>query len=376
MFAFLKRSTSYAITLSLVSLACIGVIDVASGQLMVVLLYFLPIGIAAWFVGRKAGIALCFPAVSLWLIDYLKYDYRGWGSASWDTAITLGVFVCFSLSLSALRLAKDNLEKFAAGLEAKVQERTQELRNSNAMLLRAQEGLQRANAALERRAEQLRNLTNELTRTEERERYRIAQILHDNLQQLLVAAKFSLDALSRQTTETVDRRAELDHIAGLIDESITASRSLTAELAPPPLYTDGLAEALRWLAGWMEEKHGLSVGINADEKPDHLDPEMRVILFRAIRELLFNVVKHAQVRHATVVLCYGRSGILSARVRDEGVGFDPTKEPVSTTGGFGLFSIGERLAAIGGRLIVESAPGHGTTSTIYVPVRFPKAVNF
>jgi signal transduction histidine kinase len=358
-----KLSGLSAIMLSLSVLVCVGFIDIFSGHLTIVLLYFLPIGIAAWFAGKKAGILFCFLSVGLWLIDYLRYDYRGWASASWDTAITLGIFVCYSLILSALRDARDGLERFAHQLEQKVIQRTTELKHANNVLVATQE-------ALERRAEQLRNNMIELTHTEERERRRIAQILHDNLQQILVGTKLSVDTLAQHASEPETVRHGLHGIVKLLDEAIQASRSLTSELAPPVLYNKGLPDALRWLARWIGEKYGISVDVNADEGAEGLDENLRVILFQATKELLFNVVKHAHVKRASVALYYGDENMVAASVRDEGVGFDPQAKEggaESTSGSFGLLTIRERLAAIGGRLKIESAPGCGTASTIYVP---------
>jgi signal transduction histidine kinase len=232
--------------------------------------------------------------------------------------------------------------------------------------------LQQANAALEKRAKQLRNLTIELTNTEERERRQLAGILHDNLQQYLVAAKISLETLSGYKSKPENIFSELNGIQNLLDEAIAVSRSLTAELAPAALYDKGMPEALRWLARWMEEKYGLAVEVNTDDRCNDLDQDLRALLFQAIRELLFNVAKHAQVKRATVNLCYGSAGnMFSAEIRDEGIGFDPREKEEgegSTTDGFGLFTIRERLAAIGGQLKIESAPGHGTTSSLYIPV--------
>lgn len=235
----------------------------------------------------------------------------------------------------------------------------------------AEERLRTLNAALERRAEQLRHLTVELTWAEERERRRIAQMLHDHLQQLLVAAKFSAGTLSGHSGDE-GVRSGLKEIVDLLDQSIAASRSLTAELVPPMLDEKGLPEALRWLGRWMQEKHGLEVVIQADERPKEVPQEIRVMLFQAVRELLFNVVKHAGVEKGIVTLCYGGHDLIAASVQDEGAGFDPESQEASggkRLEGFGLLAIRERLAAIGGELQINSRPGQGTTATVRAPIR-------
>jgi signal transduction histidine kinase/ActR/RegA family two-component response regulator len=235
------------------------------------------------------------------------------------------------------------------------------------------------NTALERRADQLRNLTLELTRAEEKERRRIAQILHDHLQQLLAGAKFSMLRLFVRTCDEATRLI-LQDVSNLLDQSIEASRSLTAELVPPMLYEKGLPDALRWLVRWMREKHGIEVMLKVDERPEELAQELRVMLFQAIRELLFNVAKHAQIRQASVVLSYGDDETVEVRVRDKGVGFDlKARESAAgedMSGGFGLIALRERLAAIGGQLEIESAAGRGTISTIRVPAQLEKSSEF
>lgn len=235
---------------------------------------------------------------------------------------------------------------------------------------RIEEKLQALNAALERRAGQLRDLSIELTRAEERERRRFAAMLHDHLQQILVGAKLSIKSmLGRPLDDTFP--SQMNKLAAIIDEAIEASRSLTAEVAPPVLYQSGLPEALQWLSRWVEEKHGLVVSVKTDERPNEVAQEIRVVLFQAVKELLFNVVKHARVQKAEVVLCYGDKDAIAVLVRDEGVGFDLEKLAGSaeTVGGFGLMALRERLNAMGGTMEVVSSPGQGTTTTIKVPTQ-------
>jgi signal transduction histidine kinase len=237
----------------------------------------------------------------------------------------------------------------------------------------AENQLRNLNESLRLRTEQLRCLTFELTRAEEQERRRIAHLLHDDLQQLLVAAKFSLRTAASRTSDGAVV-SSLDEIGSLIDQSIAASRSLTAELVPPMLYEKGLPEALRWLAGWIQQKYGIEVILETDEQKQELTQDLLLVLFQSTRELLFNIAKHAQVKRAMVTVCYGGEDI-SVRVRDEGVGFDPAALETSTgpqRKGFGLIAMQERLATLGGQLLIESAPGHGTVSTINMPVRFDR----
>ena len=230
-------------------------------------------------------------------------------------------------------------------------------------------------AELEHRARQLARLTSELTLAEQRERQRLAQVLHDHLQQLLVGAKFGLELLSRQATE--HQQPAVEQVRGLLDESIKASRALTAELSPPILQEAGLGAGLEWLTRWMHDKHGLAVelAVDADICPERED--IRVLLFQSVRELLFNVVKHAGVTAARVQVTRHDPDHIRVVVSDEGTGFGGPEavQPGGSllVGGFGLFSIRERLHLIGGRLDVATGPGQGTRITLVAPCQVTEA---
>lgn len=228
----------------------------------------------------------------------------------------------------------------------------------------AQWQLENANRQLAARAEQLRGLMIELSRTEERQRRALAQVLHDELQQLLVAIKFGAEFLANRIPEG-DTRTEVRRIADLAMQSITVTRSLTTQLSPP--LHGGLAGGLQWLSKWMKEYHGLHVNITAQEISPQLPEEMRTMLFDSVKELLFNVVKHAETNQAEVSLSQvGRH--IRITVEDKGKGFLLSEKSESAHGSFGLFSIRERLAILNGKMNLESEPGKGTTVTLQVPL--------
>jgi PAS domain S-box-containing protein len=241
---------------------------------------------------------------------------------------------------------------------------------------RAEEELRRAKDELEQRVrartEQLRALAGELTLTEQRERKRLAKILHDHIQQLLVAAKFGVAVLSRDERDTVKQAAR--EIGALIDESIAASRSLTAELSPPVLHEGGLNAGLEWLARRMTEKQHLHIDLDMDTI-EPLTEATNILLFESVRELLLNAVKHSQTQFARVRLRFA-GGLLQLVVSDEGIGFDPKTLPPAgeSGGGFGLFSITERLQLIGGRVEIDSSPGKGSRFVLTVPITQPVAI--
>jgi PAS domain S-box-containing protein len=196
------------------------------------------------------------------------------------------------------------------------------------------------------RSEQLRRMTGQLTVAEQRERQRLSQILHDGLQQILVGAKFRLAFIERDA----DPHGAKNEVSELIDDAIETSRSLTAELSPPVLLQDNFVSALEWLARWMRHKQGLHVDLTAHRKIRPLTTEARLLLFQAVRELLFNVVKHAGVKTAGVEVDQVDEEILLT-VEDYGAGFDIGQLHAEgyESCGIGLAGIQERISYLGGR---------------------------
>lgn len=221
----------------------------------------------------------------------------------------------------------------------------------------------------ERRSAQLRALASELTQTEQRERRRLAHILHDSLQQMLVATKLQVGTLRQRLTDD-DIREALNQVEDLLARSIAESRSLTVELSPPILYDGGLHRALEWLSRRMQTEHHLQVHLECDEGVEPSGDDVRAFLFQAIREFLFNTVKHAGVGEATIKVRRMSSDQACITVSDEGMGFDASN--TKSEGGFGLFSIRERLELLGGRLEIESSPGNGTRASLHVPLSPPE----
>lgn len=235
---------------------------------------------------------------------------------------------------------------------------------------RSHMALEDRTAELERRTAQLSRLATDLTLAEQHAREQLAKTLHDHLQQLLFGATLKLDRLA---TRAARGDVDLDLVASArsdIDDAIAAARSLSVELFPPALHERGLPAALEWLAGWMRQKYGLSVRISADAQANPGRHDLRILLFESCKELLFNVVKHAKTNQVAVKVALGPHQTLCITVTDKGAGFDPAltfdvaraQQP-----GLGLFSIRERLALLGGRLDIESAPGRGARFTLVAP---------
>ena len=289
-----------------------------------------------------------------------RHEEEGWrlrkdGTKFWanvvitalkDESGRLSAFAKVTRDLTERKAAEEQLRELAAELEQRVADRTQDLVHSR---------------------HRLRDLVTELTLTEQRERRRLAGELHDYLAQLLVLMRMKI----RQAAPRIpDERAtlllkEADHA---ITESLNYTRSLVAELAPPALQEFGLLEGFAWLAEQMQT-HGLTVAIKKGLQRVVIPDDQAVLVFQSVRELLFNVLKHAGTDHAELSVEIDAGGELVMAVVDNGKGFE-----VSELAGrnderkrFGLFSIRERMDAMGGRFVLESLPTQGTRAMLILP---------
>jgi PAS domain S-box-containing protein len=224
------------------------------------------------------------------------------------------------------------------------------------------------------RTEQVLALGTALNLAEAHERERIAQVLHDDLQQLLYSQSMRLEIMRRLATASsapldgATVLAQLQASTELVDRAINVTRALVTELRPPALETDTIEEALIWLAQHMAQAHGLSVHLDVQDPCRMQNADMRSLLVQIARELLFNIVKHAGTDEARLALAR-QDGHVLVRVEDDGAGFDieAVRARQRAAGGVGLFSISQRLQMVGGRLEIESAPGAGTRLTVVAP---------
>ncbi len=231
-------------------------------------------------------------------------------------------------------------------------------------LRRAESDLRALTASLEarvvQRTAQVRGLAAELTRAEEAERQRIALVLHDDLQQILFAVQVKMALVDRSLPEGAPAHSVVEQAETLLGQAIQAARTLSVDLSPPVLHSETLAAALDWLGHRVQETHGLAVTIEGDAD---VDEDLRTLLVRAASELLFNVSKHAGTDRATVTVSHD-GGVVRVVVADDGAGFDADH---ASDAGFGLASVRRRLTLIGGSLSVDSAPGEGTRVTLTTP---------
>jgi two-component system CheB/CheR fusion protein len=219
-----------------------------------------------------------------------------------------------------------------------------------------------------RAEQQIRLLASQLTATEQAERHRLAQILHDDLQQRIFAVQMQLSFL-KEAYENNNLQAfavDFSQLEAWLTEAIKVTRQLSIDLSPPILHGEGLVEAAIWLASQMEEQYGLTVNIQSSGKPVELDEKVRVLVFYALRELLFNIVKHAGILEASVRFEHDDSR-LSVMVRDQGAGFDSAAVMNDLKIAHGLMIIRHRLNLLGCSMEISSQPGKGTEAILEVP---------
>ena len=217
---------------------------------------------------------------------------------------------------------------------------------------------------------QLKSLASQLTLTEEKERYRIATALHDQISQYLAVSRMKIDELI-DLIDSEEKQTLLEQVSQWLYHAIEETRSLTSDLSSPILYELGFERAVAaWLHDEVRQKHKIETEFHNDYLPKPLDDDIRILLFRNVRELLFNVIKHAHARKVKVSI--NRIDInINIKVEDDGVGFDPSEVAATATGHarFGLFSIRERLEQFGGHLQIDSAPGKGSVITLIAPLK-------
>ena len=216
--------------------------------------------------------------------------------------------------------------------------------------------------------QQLKALTSQLTIAEERERRRIAAELHDDVGQNLALARLQL-ASANKATEDPKLLAKLQGLSETLLKATQDTRHLVYDLTSPALRELGLSEAI---AEWLEEeignRQGLETSFVSDGDACPLGEDVMALLFRNVRELLTNVVKHAHAERVSVELAHV-GGDIQLVIKDNGVGFNAKEQAfrAHSHGGFGLFSIRERMVNMGGRFVLESEPERGCRAELSVP---------
>jgi len=220
--------------------------------------------------------------------------------------------------------------------------------------------------------EQLRSLTTELILTEERERRAIAAALHDSLGPLLAFSKRELGTIQKSASAGI--MGTLDNVRDYISQAIDQTRTLTFDLSPPTLYTFGLEHAIEELTERFSKKGKLKCVLKNSDPIIPPTDDIKILLYRSVRELFVNIAKHAQAKSVQVNLSMVGNSIIKITVEDDGVGFDMTDIDPRTgkSSGFGLFSIHQRLTHVGGQFDIQSEKDKGTKVILLVPLKGKK----
>ena len=214
---------------------------------------------------------------------------------------------------------------------------------------------------------QLKALASRLKVAEDRMRRRLAAELHDRINQDLAVSKLELQSL-RASLRNEKARQSLDHAIDGLNHILQEAQLLTSELSYPFLGVVGLETAVaQYLKGIIEKRYGLVTEFQDDGQPKPLGEDLRSILFRDVRELLVNVVKHARARRVGVAICR-EGGQIRICVEDDGIGFEPGRISTGLYGGFGLLSIQEGLEQMGGHIAIQSSKDQGTRVILTAPL--------
>ncbi len=328
-------------------------------------LYLAPVFFAGFLRENFWIIAAAVIASTLALIGYV-YP----GSEDIDSAIVIfhRAFAVFHIwFLTFILFAKNRAIGYLRTAVAQQKEARHKLKDSES-------DLRALTASLEdrvtRRTQQVHALSKALTVAEQRERLHFSQVLHDDLQQILFSAKMRLDVIEESISP--EGKQDLDELSGvgqLIDKATDTARSLALELNPPILKNEGFDASLQWLTRHMAQRYGLSIETRISPEVTDVGEVDRILIIQLVRELLFNVVRHAKTKDVSIE-AEKNGKKLRIVVKDRGVGFDAdaVRDRQGSSKGMGIFSIEERLRLFGGNLEIESERSRGTTATILLPV--------
>lgn len=218
------------------------------------------------------------------------------------------------------------------------------------------------------RTRQVHKLALQIAEIEQEERRRISQLLHDDLQQILFSVRLHLNLIQKKVSNNADYNPEeeISDVTEMVIHAIDKTRQLSHDLNPPVLKTKELSPILEWIAKRYDELYNLKTTVEIETDFVVRDDKVRTVLLKVVRELLFNIVKHAETDKALVKLINSEDNNLTIRVIDKGIGFDAEK--IESTEGFGLFNIQERIKMLGGSFEVDVTPGSGCRMTVKLPV--------
>ncbi len=243
-----------------------------------------------------------------------------------------------------------------ADLEQKIAHRTHEL--------------QKAQEALAQKAAQLRQLFNETVDIQEAERQRIAQDMHDGINQLLIGAMLELKSGRERLAVGNLGQADdsLQAVQGILRNVETEIKRVIYDLRPPTLDALGLVSELRRYIQDFKQYANLNCTVNIKGKSVRLPGQVEVSIYRLLQEALQNVYSHASAHRVRITICFTEHD-LELSVCDDGIGFDLNTVEQINSRHFGLITMRERAKSLNGRLSIRTQPGQGTSITLSVPLQ-------
>ncbi len=342
--------------LSALLLGVVGYVDALTGpELTFAQFYLVPVCLVTWLIGARWGyvMAVASAAVCLWAERMGAAVYTNPLLQEWNFLSRLAFFMAAVWLLAGWKTLEILLAKM-------VEQRTESLRNE----------IERREAA----QNDLRDLAAQLSAAEDAERRRLAYDIHDSLSQILSLLKINLDAAILEAAPGSDLQNRLKECARTADSLILQTRTMTFDLYPSMLDDLGLVATLQRYAREFKEKTSTEVTVTDDGLAQPIGLPLANYLFRAIKELLSNAVKHGRASELVVGLHWEPTG-LRIVVDDDGDGFEtPSAPPVDQRRGLGLPGIEQRLKSMGGRLAIESVAGEGSRIILEIPLR-PGAQN-
>ena len=253
-----------------------------------------------------------------------------------------------------IKSAIEEIERANTTLERRVDERTAELKTLYAQLAERDEARSR--------------LLRQVITAQEDERKRLARELHDETCQTISALNMRLETAVAALPPGADS-APLLEARSLAVRTLDELHRLIYDLRPSVLDDLGLWSAIRWYADRQLEPRGVAVHCEFNDVDRRLPPLVETALFRAVQEAVSNIAKHADAEHA-LIQCGFDGDVLTIEIEDDGDGFEPSavKRPKDEGHGWGLLGITERVEALGGRVVIDTAPGQGARIVITVPV--------
>ncbi|MEI6520120.1 MAG: PAS domain S-box protein [bacterium] len=302
--------------------------------------------------------------------DIIKFLYT---TGQWEGEIVAkrkdeSTFIAYGLG-TMVRDENNNIIGYQAALMDITERKQAEelLKNYNSEL---EQRVSERTAVAENRARKLHVLSRQLIRAEEKERKRIAYILHTEVQQVLIGARIALQTGMKEVTDIspLDSFKAADR---MLEEALVETCELVHEIVPPVLREGGLREAIIWLSHQMRERHDFSVNVQGDDNYLRLDDEVSICAYQSVREMLLNICKHTNVRDAEVALNKVDDNWFNLIVQDKGVGISEIENLKTNehSNGFGLFNIREQVEGLGGCMEIKSTVGEGTSISLFLPMK-------